>query len=101
MNPIDWLFSLLRKFVPIKETEFASMKMEADQWHLDTINGIKANGEKMPENAFTEAYKTHVTKWYVKLAFAVSWIFAVKVIADFLTEAKDEKNANGKDEDDW
>jgi len=93
MNPIDFLFTLLRKFVPIKETEFASMHREAEDWHLKMI-------DKEPDNAFEAAYKAHAPKWYFKLALAVSWIFAVKGIANFLTEAKDEEKANGTN-DSW
>jgi len=90
MNPIDWIFLLIKKFVPIKEAEFASMKMEADTWHM------KATAtDAEPANAVMKFYKEHTTKWYIKLALAVSWLFAVKLVADFMTETKDEINANG------
>lgn len=90
MNPIDFIFMLIKKFVPIKEAEFASMKMEADAWHMKATNG-----EEEPTNPVMKAYKEHTTKWYVKLGLSVLWLFAVKAVADFMTETKDEINANG------
>jgi len=94
MNPIDFIFLLLRKFVPIKETEYGSMKLEADAWHVKQIQEPQP-GET--ESAFKKFYRQNSTKWYVKLALAVGWLAAIKMIADFMTEAKDEEKANGTD----
>ncbi len=40
MNPIDWLFKLLLRFVPMDETEFGKMRSDAFDWYsnIDVTN---------------------------------------------------------------
>ncbi len=69
MNFINWIFALLKKFVPITETEFNSMKIEADDWHT-TVMDVK----KPPSNQFIAWYRKNGSKWYIKLLLAVLYI---------------------------
>ena len=69
MDFITLIFLLVRKFVPINQTEFDSMKLEADEWHAKVVDTRKA-----PDNPAQKFYVEHSRKWYVKLALAVSYI---------------------------
>jgi hypothetical protein len=92
VNLISLIFALVRKFVPVQETEYASMKMEADEWHQNII-GQNAK-EENSLNAFEKFYAKYTSVWYFKLLLAVSYIFLVKYIQDFMTE--DNKNDKPK-----
>lgn len=84
MRFLDLIFALIFKFVPIKESDFAKLKSEAEaDWatvRTDDEAELKLKGK----------VKRFTDKWESRLVMAVSYIFLVRWITDFMNP-KDEK----------
>ena len=84
MNPIDWLFKLLLRFVPMDETEFGKMRSDAFAWY----SNIDVTNET--ENQVAVKFKKIFLDWRGKLALAVLFIPASRWLANLMNPTIDE-----------
>jgi hypothetical protein len=87
MNPIDWLFKILLRYVPVDETEFARMKNEAVEWYA----GIDHTDPKT--NELSAKFKKIFLDWRGKLVLAILFIPACRWVNNLV-------NPTIEDEDD-
>lgn len=84
MKILDFLFALIYKFVPIKEEDFAKLKGEAEADWAQTRTDEEA------EKTMKSRFKKFTDKWETRLGLAIFYIFAVRMITDFMNP-KEEK----------
>lgn len=85
MKILDFLFALIYKFVPIKEEDFAKLKGEAEaDWALTRTDDEAPKTMKSRFKKFTD-------KWETRLGLAIAYIFAVRLITDFMNPKEEEK----------
>ena len=74
MDLIELIFKLVKKFVPISLEEYQRLYNEADTWK----SKLNPDSDKPVEKMYTK----YMNLWYVRLAIAVAYIPAVKMIMD-------------------
>lgn len=84
MNIIQFIFTLVSKFVPIPSKDYAEMLNDADNWYRSIRHYDKDNPET---NQALNKIKVHAESWYVKLGLAILFIFAVRWVAEFMQGA--------------
>ena len=84
MNPIDWLFKLLLRFVPMDETEFGKMRADAFDWY----SNIDVTNEEA--NPVSVKFKKLFLDWRGKLLLAVLFIPASRWLANLMNPTVDD-----------
>ncbi len=84
MKILDFLFALIYKFVPIKEEDFARLKGEAEADWAQT-----RTDEDAPKT-LKSRFKKFTDKWETRLGLAIAYIFAVRLITDFMNPKEDK-----------
>jgi hypothetical protein len=83
MRPIDLIFELVYRFVPMDQNEYAKLRDEATRdvatWHPEH------------ENKFKAAYAKYTNHWMARLGLAVAYVPLVKYIGDFMNSSKTEQ----------
>ena len=82
MNPIDFIFKLLLRFVPIDEQEFGKMRSDANEWYA-SIN--------MQEENITTKFKKIFLDWRGKLVLAVLFIPASRWLQNLMNPEQFEE----------
>lgn len=89
MNLLDLIFTLVWKFVPMKQDDWAKMKEEAEadvrEWHPEHKNKFKA------------MYAKYNGRWYFRLALAVSYIPLVRGINNWINGSGNEEKEEKED----
>lgn len=81
MNIIQFIFALVSRFVPIDNKSYSDMLNDADNWYKSILHYDKDKPET--DNTINKL-KAKSEQWYVKLGFAVLFIFAVRWVAEFM-----------------
>jgi hypothetical protein len=85
MRLLDLIFALIFKFVPIKEQDFAKLKSEAEaDWAT-----VRTDDEA--ELNLKAKIKKYTDKWESRLIMAISYIFLVRWITDFMNPKDSEE----------
>lgn len=91
MNPIEFVFLLIERYVPVNPGRFQAIKNEASLWYY--------GGNKDGQRIEPEAEKSRIGKmikergeqWYWQLGLAFAFIFVAKMFHDIMNTApKDE-----------
>lgn len=82
MKFFDLIFELVRNHVPIKREDWAEMYKEMED---DTARWTKTD-----ENWFKRTYAEYNDKWWVRLGFAISFIYLTKAIGNYLRSPSDD-----------
>jgi hypothetical protein len=83
MRLIDLIFQLLKAHVPMKEEEWGKLYREAEE---DTLKWSEE------DKGFKSLYVKANNKWYYKVGWAVTYIFATREIEKFMSPIKDENS---------
>lgn len=84
MTIIEFLFALLKRWVPISSEQRQELRTEAINWG----DAIKTDTTNPLEKAYLGANR----QWYLRLLFAVLYIPANKWIKDFMLSNQPEDN---------
>jgi hypothetical protein len=81
MTLVNLIFALVARFVPMGQKEARDLKKEADDWEigLDEEKG----------NAVEKLYIKANDPWYMRLSYAVSYIFLVRAILNFMSDEEE------------
>jgi len=85
MNPLEFVFELISKYVPVSTGRLLGIKKQAEEWY--TSPGVE-------QNKVANWVKTKGEEWYVQLGLCVLFIFAMRWVNDFMSgthEKTDEK----------
>jgi hypothetical protein len=80
MNFIEFLFKLIRQFVPLDERKEIRLQNEATEWYNSQL-------EEESKNPLAKVIQSHGEKWYIQTGLAVLYIFAVRWVAEFMSGA--------------
>ena len=101
MNIIEFLFAILSKFAPMTDTRNAQLRMEATQWYNSVIlgqvydeKGVSTGETKEPTNSIIITVKPHLEAWYTKTGLALFFLYAVRVVSDWMNGSPDEDDDN-------
>lgn len=76
MRLVDFIFTLISRFVPIAKTELIQLQTEADKWYNEKV--------VMSENKIGQTAKNVFEHWGFRTFLAVIFIFAVKWVSDII-----------------
>lgn len=88
MKLLDLIFALVYKYVPIKEQDFAKLKSEAE------ADWAEVRTDDDAEMTLKAKIKKLTDKWESRLLMAVSYIFLVRWITDFMNPKTDSEEEN-------
>jgi hypothetical protein len=83
MNPIDFIFKLLLRFVPIDEQEYGKMRADASEWY-HSIN--------MEQDNLSTKFKKLFLDWRGKLVLAVLFIPASRWLQNIMNPEQFEED---------
>lgn len=88
MKPLEFIFYIIAHFIQLEPGRLAKLKEEAAMWETDQIEkgGYLANILK------------YSNAWYVQVILAVSLIFAVKSISNWLVSSPEIDSEDDQDE---
>tara|TARA_Y100000813_G_C24143996_1_gene343839 strand:- start:1270 stop:1539 length:270 start_codon:yes stop_codon:yes gene_type:complete len=86
MKPIEFIFELLKNFVPIQPSRIEGLKKEGQDWYAKNVD--EADNPK----GLMKPLKQHADEWYSQLGLGVLYIFAFRWLSNFM---------NGSSEDDY
>lgn len=92
MTLIELIFALLAKLVPMESERRGQLEVDGNAWYKRVL-GPEAG---TPENKYLAMFKEHANAWYTQVGLAISYIFLLRGLADYL-EGKGDDN---DDEDD-
>lgn len=81
MTPLEFIFALLTKYVPVNPGRFESIKSDANKWWMSDATETNRIGKWLKENG---------EKWWVMLILAMLFIPMTRWIADFMNPKIDE-----------
>lgn len=84
MDFIEFLFNIIKNFVPISDTRIKQLQSEASNWYFELKEKV---GEEMPQNPigkFKYYLKQYGEHWGTQTGLAVLFIFANRWIHDFM-----------------
>jgi hypothetical protein len=92
MNPLEFIFTLIEKYVPVNPGRYEALKAQAKLWYY---GGTSDKGESLP----AESEKSKIGKWikdkgeiwYVQLALAFGFLFAAKFLHDIVNEKSSDQ----------
>ena len=93
MNPLEFIFLLIERYVPVNPGRFQAIKNEASTWYYGGVD--PKTGEKSPAQADTTRFgkmiKERGEMWYWQLGLAFAFIFVAKMFHDIMSnKPKDE-----------
>jgi hypothetical protein len=95
MNPLEFIFLLIEKYVPVNPGRFEQLRQQAKLWY---VGGISDHGEKMePEGKKSKIGSWIIDKgeiWWVQIILAFVFLFAQREFHNFLTK-KEESGTPG------
>tara|TARA_Y100000588_G_C14174044_1_gene890505 strand:- start:872 stop:1129 length:258 start_codon:yes stop_codon:yes gene_type:complete len=84
MSPIEFIFALLERFVPISPTKIEQLNAEGKDWWKKMVDqNENPTGLLVP-------IKKHSNEWYVQSGLAVLFIFAVKSVSNWMNGDSDQ-----------
>lgn len=88
MKPLEFLFYIISHFISLEPGRLSTLKDEAAKWEREQL-------EK--DNLLSKTLK-HGNAWYVQVALALSLIFVVKAISNWLVSAPEIDPESPEDE---
>lgn len=76
MNPLEFLFTLVKQYAPVNEGRWIVLKGKAEEWYGSKEMEVHPLGAKVKE---------YGEKWPVQLGLAVLFIFAMRWVHDFMS----------------
>lgn len=84
MNPIEFIFELLKNFVPIQSSKIAGLQKDGEDWY-------KANVEQAENpKGILKPVKQYANEWYIQLALATLYVFAFRWMNNFMNGSPEE-----------
>jgi len=106
LNLIELIFALLLKLVPVNQVRLLQLQDQATTWYKNLGAGDPPTDEDgnpiegaEPENRITALIKKYGEQWYTQVAFAISYIFLLRGITDYLEGTGDEDDDDDDDQD--
>lgn len=94
MNPIDLIFKLLSKFVPMDDASYSKAYSEGKDWWLQ----IRIDSDTK-DNGILVMYKKFATKWYGVVAHAILYLVLFKEITNILSSNNNQEKNDEEDDD--
>lgn len=92
MNLIELIFALLAKLVPMESDRRAQLEIDGNAWYKATIQNTE-----VPENKWLAMAKEHANAWYTQVFLAISYIFLLRGLADYLEGKGDDNDDDDND----
>lgn len=86
MNVMNLIFKLVHKFVPMSAEDFTRLRDEAFDWY----NGVSVHEDAKKDISYY--VKKYSEMWQARLILAISYIFLVRKISDFLNPKEEEED---------
>lgn len=88
MKLIEFLFAIIRQFVPISQVRIDQLERQASDWEKNLV--VDETSEK-PADKLKLQFKQYGEHWAFQVFMAIFYIFAVRYVADFMRGGNDQE----------
>lgn len=75
MNPLEFIFTLIERYVPVTPGRFEALKQKAKEWYVSEEAKSSAIGKFVVEKGEI---------WYVQIGLAIFYLFAAQSFRDMM-----------------